>query len=195
VAAGLWDKAPGGYVFHDWAKYQPSRDEVETRREAWKERQRKARMSRSDTQRDSTGDSQRESRRESLSPVPSRPVPSSKEKNLVRAALEQDFDEFWKVYPRKDGKQAAQRKYATVRKTVPAEPILEGARAYALMSLGKEKEHVKMAQGWLNDGRWADELQSSIPLPPRDNVPVAHTHRWLPNGTCNFCDARQENTF
>ena len=115
----------------------------------------------------------------------------------VQASLERDFDSFWTVYPRKEGKQAAKAKYLTIRRKVAAEPILEGARAYALMSLGKEKQHVKMAQGWLNDGRWADELQTSIPVPPRGGAPTTHEHRWLPNGTCLFCDERmdEENPF
>ena len=79
VSAGLWDRASDGFCFHDWAEYQPTRDEVQTKRDAWKERQRKARMSRSDTQRDSHRDSREESRMESTSPVPSRPVPISNE--------------------------------------------------------------------------------------------------------------------
>jgi hypothetical protein len=112
----------------------------------------------------------------------------------VRAALERDFDSFWEVYPRKEGKQAAKRKYMTLRRTLEAAPLLEGARAYALMSLGKEKQHVKMAQGWLNDGRWDDEVQTSIPLPPRSDVYV-HTHKWMPDGTCLHCEERQGNPF
>ena len=79
VGAGLWDAVDGGYVFHDWDKYQPTRDEVESKREAWKERQRKARASRSspgESRSDTQGDSAGESERESTSPVPSRPVPS-----------------------------------------------------------------------------------------------------------------------
>ena len=43
VAAGLWRKAKNGYAFHDWNQYQDTREAVEKRREAWKERQRKHR--------------------------------------------------------------------------------------------------------------------------------------------------------
>jgi hypothetical protein len=75
VSAGLWDASPGGYRFHDWDKYQPTRDEVESKREAWKERQRKARA-RHLSPEESRSDTERDSRRESTSPVPSRPVPS-----------------------------------------------------------------------------------------------------------------------
>lgn len=116
-----------------------------------------------------------------------------KEKNSsVQASLERDFDSFWEVYPRKEGKQAAKKKYLMVRRQVEALPILEGARAYALLSLGKEKQHVKMAQGWLTDGRWADELQTSIPLPPKRTDTNEHTHRWMPDGTCLHCEERRD---
>lgn len=80
VEAGLWDSIDGGYEFHDWLKYQPTRDEVESKREAWKERQRAARAKRQ-SQEESRSDTQRDSRVESStgmspSPVPSCPVPS-----------------------------------------------------------------------------------------------------------------------
>lgn len=32
VDAGLWDEEMGGWRFHDWDRYQPTRDEVEERR-------------------------------------------------------------------------------------------------------------------------------------------------------------------
>ena len=39
VAAGLWREAPGGYLFHDWEEYQPTREKVEADREATRKRQ------------------------------------------------------------------------------------------------------------------------------------------------------------
>lgn len=39
VAAGLWDNLVDGYQFHDWCAYQDTRDAVEKRRQAWKDRQ------------------------------------------------------------------------------------------------------------------------------------------------------------
>lgn len=46
VAAGLWDKVPGGWQFHDWTDYQPTRADVEKERAATKERQARWRESR-----------------------------------------------------------------------------------------------------------------------------------------------------
>lgn len=72
VDSGLWHETPQGYVFHDWEKYQPTREGVEEEREAWRQRQRESRAKRA-------GNVTRDSHRESSSPVHSRPVPSSNE--------------------------------------------------------------------------------------------------------------------
>lgn len=48
VAVGLWRTSEGGYQFHQWSSEgrQPTRDQVEQERAAWRERQRKARAAR-----------------------------------------------------------------------------------------------------------------------------------------------------
>lgn len=46
VDVGLWEEKDGGYLFHDWLDYQPSRAKVAERREAQAERIRKWRESR-----------------------------------------------------------------------------------------------------------------------------------------------------
>ena len=51
-AAGLWDEIPGGYLFHDWTVRNPTREQTEKRREAWRRRQAKARASREESRRD-----------------------------------------------------------------------------------------------------------------------------------------------
>lgn len=180
-----WVRTPDGWRIHDFEKHQTTSADIQAKRAAGrlgglaKAGKRVAPASDSVEQKSSKQVAKTETETE-----------AHKNKNLVQAALERDFDEFWSVFPRKEGKQAAKRKYATVRRTVSAEQVLEGARSYALMSLGKEKQHVKMAQGWLNDGRWADETQPSIPQPPRSGVD-AHEHRWMPDGTCLFCVERR----
>lgn len=81
IAAGLWTKAPKGYAFHDWDQYQDTRDAVEKRRQAWKDRQRKHRSNDENATHSSldlsipfhskgTRDSRRESRRDTLGRQP-----------------------------------------------------------------------------------------------------------------------------
>lgn len=43
VKCGLWDHADGGYQFHDWQNYQPTRQQVLTRRETDRVRQARGR--------------------------------------------------------------------------------------------------------------------------------------------------------
>lgn len=71
VVAGLWAEVPDGWQFHDWHKYQDTKEAVERRREAWKARQQRHRSENSDTSSLSipflskgTRDSTRESRRD-----------------------------------------------------------------------------------------------------------------------------------
>jgi hypothetical protein len=40
LKSGLWEQADAGYAFHDWLKYQPSREKVLAERESEAERQR-----------------------------------------------------------------------------------------------------------------------------------------------------------
>ena len=81
IDAGLWKAVKKGYVFHDWEQYQDTREAVEKRREAWKERQRKHRKAELSTgskdlihsipfHSKGTRDSRRESRRDPLRQPP-----------------------------------------------------------------------------------------------------------------------------
>lgn len=83
IDAGLWQSTRDGYQFHDWDEYQESSDTVKKRREQWRERQRKARESREESP-VSHANVTRDSRRESLSPVPSRPDTHSSTKSEGR---------------------------------------------------------------------------------------------------------------
>ncbi|WP_341935313.1 hypothetical protein MRBLWO14_000958 [Microbacterium sp. LWO14-1.2] len=43
VEAQLWEEVEGGYQFHDWAEYQPTREQVQADRAAMVERKRRSR--------------------------------------------------------------------------------------------------------------------------------------------------------
>jgi hypothetical protein len=183
VECGLWADAPAGYVFIGWEKYQPTRAKVEAERKKEAERKAAYRLSRGDTGGTPPG-VPLVSQPESGHPDPTRPDPTHKEKDIVHAArarqLAEEFDEWWAVYPNKKGKDAARRRYMTVRKTTEAQPLLDGARAYALLSAGEDKQFVKQPAGWLNDGRWADE-HSTTQAAALPRAPVeCHLHEGYP---------------
>lgn len=79
----------------------------------------------------------------------------------------EQFERFWKVYPKKVGKPKAERNFArAVRFGADAEAIIEGARRYAA-SDQVARGFVKHPEGWLTDQRWLDPdlapAQASIP--------------------------------
>lgn len=73
-----------------------------------------------------------------------------------------DWLKFWKVYPRKDGKDNARIRWAQAIKKAPPALIIERAQRYAEQQRreGTPKNKIKMAEGWLNNKRWEDESLS-----------------------------------
>lgn len=72
------------------------------------------------------------------------------------------FDEFYRVYPRHVGKEAARKAFiAAARSTDPA-VIVAGARRFAADPNLPERHFIPHPSTWLSRGSWDDE-----PLPPR----------------------------
>lgn len=105
-----------------------------------------------------------------LSGEPSKPK-RAKTKPEPTAAEQAEFDAFWSVYPRKAGKQPAMLAYIdVVRAGAKPEDIFVGAQLYAGLRQGQDPTHTKMAQGWLNDKRWADEVTETPQGGYRDHI-------------------------
>lgn len=74
-----------------------------------------------------------------------------------------EFLLFWQAYPRKQGKLAAFKRWEHALKIIGGKradavaTLLAGAMRYAKATALLEPGKVKMAEGWLNDGRWEDE--------------------------------------
>jgi predicted transcriptional regulator len=86
------------------------------------------------------------------------------------------FDDFWKVYPSKKGKDEAQAAWAKAIKRAPPEIIIAAAKRYAdWLNGGRPGEfrpNVKFAQGWLNASRWKDyPAETSAPTRARFQPP------------------------
>jgi hypothetical protein len=162
VEAGLWHEAEGGYQFHDWHKYQDTRAEVERRRESWKERQRKHR-----------GQSEENENHSSLLEEPS-PIPfhstqardsrrdTQRESQRDAGKDDPNFQAFWALYPRKEGKGAARTAYRKACRNVPPEVLLEAVQRYA-SDPNRDAAYTAHASTWLNQERWDD-----APLPQRE---------------------------
>ena len=76
------------------------------------------------------------------------------------------FDEFWSVYPRRDGKKAAAEAWNKALKQTDPCPIIEGAKGYAEYCKRKsiENGYIALPSTWLNKERWNDESIKRRPV-------------------------------
>jgi len=74
----------------------------------------------------------------------------------------ESFNQFWNLYPRKVGKDAARRAFTSAIKRAPLNDVLRGVARYAKARRGQEPRYTAHAATWLNGGRWADEEQAAV---------------------------------
>jgi hypothetical protein len=75
-----------------------------------------------------------------------------------RVDLDEAFESFWAVYPRKVAKEAARRAHAkAVENGVEPETLIAGAQRYAVERQGEPPRYTKHPATWLNGGCWLDE--------------------------------------
>ena len=97
-------------------------------------------------------------------PEPRSPKPSIEpplEPSLLTKSLDNyNFDEFWKLYPKKHGKKPAQAKYLKAAKKHSHAKIMDGLKNY-VKSDNVKKGFVMNATTWLNQEHWEDEYYST----------------------------------
>ncbi|OAJ69027.1 helix-turn-helix domain-containing protein [Gluconobacter cerinus] len=91
---------------------------------------------------------------------PSGPSPSRKQKPSSRAGAcdPEEFDAFWAVYPRKDGKKTARAAFTKARKKVSLERLLAAVKAYPFTEPTARGDFRPMPATWLNGERWEDDI-------------------------------------
>lgn len=182
VAAGMWIEATQdgekGYRFHDWDDYNPedaSSSGARGNHVRWHEKrgivdpecEHCQRIIPSDSSGriapDHRGDIAPESGQdiggESLTrPDPSRPTTARAARSRVR------FEDFWALYPRKEGKRKAEAAWKQITKTTDPTLILDGLRNQ-LPSLAMKRrtdgDFRPHPTTWLNQGRWMDEVDGT----------------------------------
>lgn len=101
-------------------------------------------------------------------PTPPKPSlePSVEPKPYVQAGLEPEFEKFWDIYPRKQGKGKARDAFIKAYKQF-GDVVITGAANFAAdPNLPLEKQYIPLPATWLNQERWNDE-----PLPERELTP------------------------
>lgn len=169
VRAGLWlegeHDGEAGFRFHQWAEYQPTKAQLDQKREDARERMRRARAKGGDVRANSASTSH------AVTPTPTRPdpslnnTPSRKRSDSDKAG--DDFAAFWQQYPNKTGKQAAAKAWTRAIATgATPDAIRTGLTAAVAVWAAERRESrfIPHPATWLNQGRWEDE-QTQIPLP------------------------------
>lgn len=181
---GLLTPVSGGYVARSWLKW--NRTTAEQNKLLAKDRDRKASKQAEKAQ----NSARNETAFRSDSAARTEQNRTEQLKDIVHPSAERarEFDEWWAIYPKKQAKEAARRKYLTVRKKVPADVLLRGVREYALLMAGEDKQFVKLPAGWLNDGRWADDHSTAPGAPAAARTPerfcTIHDGYPLPCASC-----------
>ena len=86
---------------------------------------------------------------------------ADKNKRLVQTK----FEQFWKIYPRRDGKKKAAISFEKALKVATIEVILEGIEKYVNGAI-QNGQIPAMPATWLNGERWNDERQEKNNLVP-----------------------------
>lgn len=81
---------------------------------------------------------------------------------MLKTEFEQQFDLFWKPYPRKVAKQPAIRALRKALKVTDFDTILNGVHRFAADPNKYETTYLPYPATWLNECRWND-----APYPPR----------------------------
>ncbi len=106
----------------------------------------------------------------------------------ARPVGEDGFEQFWKAYPRKQGKKAAYKAWQKAKDKPEISHIL---RQLVIQKQSDQwtkdgGQYIPLPATWLNQGRWADEVEiktaiASMPVPK----PVPLYERW--NRAKNIC--------
>jgi len=88
-----------------------------------------------------------------------------------------EFDQFWRVYPRREAKGAARKAYERARKTITAEIIVEGAIRYARERAHEDPKYTKHPATWLNGECWGDEPRQPHIIPPGSGSAASPSQR------------------
>lgn len=179
VDAGMWeeDERDGdpGYQFVNWDEYQPTKADVEAKRERDRERKRNQprtsggkfagrTVDGTDSARKVT-ESERNSA-DSTVPLPSPPLPSP---SIAQGAQDPDgFAAWWAQWPKKVAKAAAVKAYKSALKKTDA--LTLGQKAHGFIEAEKRKgtamEYIPNAATWLNQERWEDDTPTPMAQKP-----------------------------
>jgi hypothetical protein len=97
----------------------------------------------------------------------------------------QGFENWYKMYPRKEAKINAEKAYTkAVKNGVSHEKLMEGLTRFNahLESQPREKKFIPLPASWLNAGRWEDEYQDKSSGGCLTGAQVLKWQSWIQRG-------------
>lgn len=187
VEIGKWETVEGGWLIHNYAKWQNSREQIEAARE--RDRNRKANNRSEDipngiqTESEDTPDGIRPAVNQNTKPKHNNQNDSSSDESNTPQTPRRDhdaytpeFEEFWQAYPRKKDKRAAWKAWKAALKRANPEAIIDAAKAEAKRPC--ELKYRKYPASWLNADAWEDEPDQPAAVQPpglsREQANLAH---------------------
>ena len=100
--------------------------------------------------------------------IPAAPVKKTKKRSTTTAALDAEFNEFYKqAYPRQMEPLKARRAFEkAVKNGADPREIIEGARRFAAATATKGKTYIPYPASWLNAGGWMSKAGDIAPVEP-----------------------------
>jgi uncharacterized protein YdaU (DUF1376 family) len=86
-----------------------------------------------------------------------KPKKERKKESESRISVDREFEEVWKLFPRKRDKGHALIAFRAARKITELAVVIEGIKRFALESADKDPKFIAYPASWLNGKRWLDE--------------------------------------
>jgi hypothetical protein len=151
VEANLWKIEAENVIILSYSEYQFTKDRIQTERENSKKR-----IDRFRSRRENNGNVTPLQTEKQHRPIPI-PIPIPiKDIKIYQSPSEIDFNSFWEVYPRRQGKGHAKSAWEKAVKKVAPEIIIESAKKFAL-DPNRDEQFTPHPSTWLNQERWGDE--------------------------------------
>lgn len=178
IDVGLLEHVEGTmYRVPQWEKWNPTHAQLESQRNAARNRMERSRSVRANTRRNfarSSGaeveveEERTEGSTQTSEITPVRPSTAARK----RAASVVFEEEFWPLVPRKEGKGVALAKFVrcVVTDGVEAPVLVEGMRRFAeqMQREGRPRDKIAHPKTWLSEQRWTDDYTEERPVRPED---------------------------
>lgn len=138
VAAGLVDETEGKFAPHNWDGRQFKSDTSTERVKRFRKRER------------------------NVSETKNGNAPDTEQNRTDSREGASEFEEWYRTYPKREARGAAEKAYRTARKSAEAAVLLAGAEKAKQKYAGAEPKFIPLPATWLNQKRWLDEAAPPV---------------------------------